>query len=170
MARFRYNMPGHETIVDLAKSYAHQIIELGKSPTKARDYLRDNFPASPAEIRRAIYEAERGMAVGRALDALPTSAKISEALQGKHPPSAEVGVRVQVTRYRESTGNWATDRVNTLYVQVPWDATKEDVIQRILGWFNATESGGSGPALAWEVSFVGPTWWPGESQPIYGGL
>lgn len=155
-------------VIMLAKSYAHQLAEHG-DPAAARRYIAEEFgAATPSQIRSAIRQAQRAMAVGERLSHLPLTAQISEALEGNRP-AERVGVRVVVTRHEVDQGGDVEDRQNTLYVQVPWDATVQDVIQRVRSWFERTERN-SGPAVAWSVEFSGPTLWPGQTVPLYGGL
>lgn len=160
-------LPTPEVIM-LAKSYAHQL-EIGRTAQQAREYLLDNFPASPSQVRSAIRQAQRAIRVGEVLSGLRPQNTIREALEGQRAPAQRVGVRVEVTRIRELGSDWADDRRNTLYVEVSWDDSVQDVIQRVRQWFESTERG-SGPAFAWEVEFKGPTLWPGQSNTQYGGL
>ena len=155
-------------VILAAKAYAHQI-ELERSPDQARDYIARGFGLTGTQVRSAIRQAQRAMRVGEVLAELRPEDTVREALEGQRAPARTVGVRVEVTRIDVSTSRGFEDRKNTLYVEVPWDATIHDVLEQVRTWFENTEQG-SGPAHAWEIAFKGPSLWPGHSSPRYGGL
>lgn len=148
-------------IIDLAKAYAYRL-ERGYTAVEARTYLL-GFAATRGQIDRAIYQAQRAIAVGQTIEQMGLDVHLSEALEGQRRPAGTVGVRVQLTRFDvDRPGVQTRDERHDLYIEVPWDATKRDVIQRARTWFENSLRG-SGPARAWELHFVGPTLWPGAS-------
>lgn len=158
-----------QVVILLAKSYAYQLAETG-SPAAAYAFIENEHPeATRSQLQSAVRQAQRAIRVGDILESLPETSRIRDALEGQRAPAQRVGVRVKVTRHSVFLGGYTEDRENVLYVEVPWDATKQDVLSRVRTWFENTERG-SGPAVAWEVEFTGPTLWPGQSNPEYGGL
>ena len=155
-------------IILAAKAYAHQI-EIGRPSDQARNYIAQELALTGYQVRSAIRQAQRAMRVGEVLSGLRPEDTIREALEGQRAPARTVGVRVEVTRIGVSTERGFEDRKNTLYVEVTWDATISDVLKQVKTWFENTERG-SGPAVAWEVEFKGPSLWPGATSPLYGGL
>ena len=155
-------------VILAAKAYAHQI-EIGRSAEQARNYIAEELALTGYQVRSAIRQAQRAMRVGEVLSGLRPEDTIREALEGQRAPAATVGVRVEVTRINVFQGGYTEDRKNTLYVEVGWDDTVSDVLDQVRQWFENTERG-SGPAVAWEVEFKGPSLWPGATSPLYGGL
>lgn len=149
------------TIIDLAKSYAYQI-EHGKTPQQARQYLAESFPATLSEIRSAIRQAQRAMRVGEVLSTLTPQDTVRTALEGQRAPAPTVGVRVMVTSYYYQGQQTVAENWVTLYIEVPWDATLAEVQQRAADY--TTQFTQYSDRLAYqEVSFVGPTLWPGHT-------
>ena len=155
-------------VILAAKAYAHQI-EIGRSAEQARNYIAEELALTGYQVRSAIRQAQRAMRVGEVLATLRPEDTVREALEGQRAPAATVGVRVEVTRINVFQGGYTEDRKNTLYVEVGWDDTVSDVLDQVRQWFENTERG-SGPAVAWEVEFRGPSLWPGATSPLYGGL
>lgn len=148
------------TIILLAKSYAHQLEVNGGDVVAAANYLRERFPATPAQIRRAIDQAQRAIRVGETLAQMGPHEHISEALEGRRRPARTVGVRVEMAQWLTPTPTGNPWRVNTLYVEISWDATIQDVFDRAEEWLAAKPGHGYG-VRATEIQFVGPTLWPG---------
>jgi hypothetical protein len=147
-------------IILLAKAYAHRL-ELGETPAEAGIYLRNRFTAAtPAQIRRAIGQAQRAMEVGETLAQMGEQEHLSEALEGRPRPARTVGVRVELSQWLTGQPEGDPWRVNTLYVEAPWDATIADVMERARDWLGAKPGQGYG-VRSTVVQFVGPTLWPG---------
>lgn len=157
-----------QIVIMLAKTYAHRI-EVGKTAAQAYDYISTQFGATRRQVQSAVRQAQKAMRVGEVLATLRPKDKIRAALEGQRAPAKTVGVRVEVTRIDVEGRGAKEDRVNTLYVEVPWDATVHDVLAKVHEWFDATQRG-SGRSKAWEVQFRGPSLWPGQSVTQFGGL
>jgi hypothetical protein len=155
-------------VILAAKIYAHRL-EIGQTAARAFDYVSNNFGLTAAQVRQAVRQAQRAVRVGAVLDELPNAARVREALEGRRAPAQRVGVRVEITRHRLEGDKDEPWRTNTLYIEVDWDATKQDVIDRIADYLVSIESG-SGPELYSEIEFKGPTLWPGQSVVSVGSL
>ena len=146
-------------VILAAKAYAHQI-EVGRSPDQARDYIARDFGLTGTQVRSAIRQAQRAMRVGEVLAGLRPEDTIREALEGQRAPGRTVGVRVEVHQWQTNPPQGEPWRTNTLYVEVPWDATLIDVYERVNQWID-TRPGNSYGVRSIQIDFAGPSLWPG---------
>lgn len=149
-------------IILLAKSYAHQI-SLGRSAAEAGRFLRSEYGATAHDVTLARYQAQRAMQVGEALSRMGPLEYISEALEGKRQPAPTVGVRVELRQWLTDPPSGDPWRVNTLYVEVGWGQTLQDVIDLANEWLKSRPDHGYN-VKSTETHFVGPTLWPGGTR------
>jgi hypothetical protein len=142
-----------QAVIDLSKAYAYRL-EKGWTPTRAREYIRDNFGATEQQVRDAVANAQRGLKIAEKISYLPNKSKLREALVGQKEPEQTVGVRVLVeVTHPGRASTWAT-----IYVNATWDWTVEEVEAeaRRLAIVASKNYGRVGPM---KTAFVGPTLW-----------
>ena len=151
-------------VILAAKAYAHQI-EVGRSPDQARNYLAREFGLTGTQVRSAIRQAQRAMRVGEVLAGLRPEDTVREALEGQRAPARTVGVRVDVQQWQTPEPIGDPWRTNTLYVEVPWNATIQEVMDRAHEWID-TRPGNSYGVRSIVIEFSGPTLWPGGTEGV----
>lgn len=91
-------LPSADTI-EIAKSYANQIVAGGKTPAEATDYILRYYPGvTQQQLEMAIGQAQLGIEVGERLTHMNAGQQLREALEGYALPDERVGVRVHIYR------------------------------------------------------------------------
>lgn len=140
---------------ELYRLYAWRI-QQGDSPSVARAHVATRYDqASKEQIGRAVLFYQKGSTVGERIANLLPEQTLAEA-RGKFETGYQrVGVRVV---FEQGDPEHPT-RQNVLYLDFPWTATMQDVIDAAESWVDENE-GQSGNSQTIGYRIDGPTWIP----------